>query len=242
MPCPGIAAVLLDVGGTLWPDNAVSPARAGALRRERLARAFPGLPAALLLELEARVADAFAALEGALLQDTDALLRAAWGRLPVSAGAAETDALRRALCLPAAEIHPLFAGARELLAEVRALGLRCVIVSNAAVRDAAAYRADLAAFGVAGLVDVVVSSVDLGVRKPHPAFFDAALAAAGCPARVCVMVGNSERNDIAPAVALGMRALRVAIEEPPPPSTAADAVCTDLARVAEWLRTWAALR
>jgi FMN phosphatase YigB (HAD superfamily) len=48
-------------------------------------------------------------------------------------------------------------------------------------------------------------------EKPSPAFFTAALAATGRTMdawRTCVYVGNSERNDIAPARALGFRTVR----------------------------------
>jgi FMN phosphatase YigB (HAD superfamily) len=53
------------------------------------------------------------------------------------------------------------------------------------------------------------------------------------------MIGNPEPNDIRPAVALGMRAIRVAIEEPPPTSIdAADAIATDLEAVLTTVSSW----
>lgn len=51
--------------------------------------------------------------------------------------------------------------------------------------------------------------------------FAAALRAARCHPSECVVVGDSEQNDIVPAIARGMRAIRVAIEEPGPQETAA---------------------
>ena len=53
------------------------------------------------------------------------------------------------------------------------------------------------------------------------------------------MVGNSEVNDIEPAVKLGMRSIRVAIEEPPPGRTCADVLATSLFDVAQQLERWA---
>jgi predicted HAD superfamily phosphohydrolase YqeG len=50
--------------------------------------------------------------------------------------------------------------------------------------------------------------------------FAAALRAARCRPSECVVVGDSEHNDIVPAIARGMRAIRVAIEEPGPKETA----------------------
>jgi FMN phosphatase YigB (HAD superfamily) len=54
------------------------------------------------------------------------------------------------------------------------------------------------------------------------------------------MVGNSEAGDIQPAVGLAMRAIRVAIEEPPPASSAAHAVASNLAEVLGCVRRWVA--
>lgn len=68
--------------------------------------------------------------------------------------------------------------------------------------------------------------------------FLAAVEKAGCEPPSCVMVGNSERMDVEPALALGMRAIRVAIEEPLPERTAAHAVASSLTDAAAILRTW----
>ncbi|HZD38473.1 MAG TPA: HAD family hydrolase, partial [Actinomycetes bacterium] len=91
-------------------------------------------------------------------------------------------------------------------------------------------------------VDAYVSSLDVGFRKPHRAMFDAGLRAAGAPAERCAMVGNSEDKDVRPAKALGLRTIRVAIEEPHPATTEADAVTTSLDEVAHLLTSWAAPR
>src|SRR5206468_3027215 len=60
----------------------------------------------------------------------------------------------------------------------------------------------------------------------------------GSEPSACVMVGNSEPNDIQPAIALGMRAIRVAIEEPPPASSTAHAVVTRLYDALGLFRCW----
>ena len=56
----------------------------------------------------------------------------------------------------------------------------------------------------------------------------------------CLMVGDSEVKDIQPAVGLGMRAIRLAIEAPPPASSAAHAVVTSLSQAGSILTEWAA--
>jgi HAD superfamily hydrolase (TIGR01662 family) len=55
--------------------------------------------------------------------------------------------------------------------------------------------------------DIWIISADLGVEKPDPAIFHAAIEAAGrAPAR-CAMVGDRLDNDIVPARAAGMKAV-----------------------------------
>lgn len=54
----------------------------------------------------------------------------------------------------------------------------------------------------------------------------------------CAMVGNSESKDVVPAKRLGLRTIRVAIEEPKPPTSQADAVTNSLEEVAHLLLTW----
>jgi len=65
----GICAVLVDVGGTLWPDGWPAHPGDGAQRRDQLRAAFPGLgpeqAAACVAELE----QAGAQLPGTLTQD-----------------------------------------------------------------------------------------------------------------------------------------------------------------------------
>jgi putative hydrolase of the HAD superfamily len=137
--------------------------------------------------------------------------------------------VRQALCPPASERWHLFPGAESLLQTIQALGWRCALLSNGVVRTSSDYWQDFAGFGLAAYLDAIISSVDLGVRKPAPPIFEAVCSALQLPAAGCVMIGNSERSDIAPALALGMWTIRVAIEEPAPSDSAAHAVVTSLA-------------
>jgi putative hydrolase of the HAD superfamily len=230
-----LSAVLLDVGGTLWPD-ALSPTLSPTPILEQLAELLPGLePAHALAQLRAALRDD----DASLVQDTHSVLhRSVFHMYAGSSPRVDPVAIRRALCQPASAGIQLFAGAVELLACVRTLGLRCVVVSNVQVRGATEYWRDFADLGVAHCIDAVVTSLDVGYRKPHPAFFEAALRAANCGAESCVMIGNSELKDIQPAVALGMRAVRVAIEEPLPAATAAQAIASNLTEVGAILRGW----
>jgi putative hydrolase of the HAD superfamily len=127
-----------------------------------------------------------------------------------------------------------FLGARDLLASL-AGRTRIIIVSNVMWRSRNVQEDDFAQFGLAQYVSTYVTSLDVGWRKPHRNFFDTALTAAGVPANHCAIVGNSETNDIEPAVTRGMIAVRVAIEEPRPSSSSAHYVCTALDQVTQGL-------
>jgi putative hydrolase of the HAD superfamily len=68
-------------------------------------------------------------------------------------------------------------------------------------------RRKLALAELADRFDVVVAACDVGVGKPDPAIFAAALAALGVPASDAVMVGNDRDRDIAGAAAAGLRSV-----------------------------------
>ncbi|RKR92535.1 putative hydrolase of the HAD superfamily [Micromonospora pisi] len=73
-------------------------------------------------------------------------------------------------------------------------------------------RAKLAATGLGGaLTGVVCTDEERGRagRKPHPSGFRRGLSLLGCRTEDAVMVGDRPEKDIAGAVALGIRALRV---------------------------------
>ena len=64
-------------------------------------------------------------------------------------------------------------------------------------------------FALQAFVSAAVSSAEHGRMKPHPSIFAAALELLGHGAAECVMVGDDEARDIAPARALGMRFVHV---------------------------------
>jgi HAD superfamily hydrolase (TIGR01509 family) len=237
---PPVTAALIDVGGTLWPDGWPWAPVGHEARADRLRRALPGLrpedAGSLLRALDASAAS----LTDALEQDVDGYVAEPLRRHGLAATAEQVAATVEAMCLPAGRWLKLFPGAGELLRTVRRAGLACVILSNAFWRGAEAYRRDLEDLGVAGEVDAIVSSVDVGFRKPHPAMFETAMAAAGAAPAACAMVGNSESKDVLPARRLGIRTIRVAIEEPRPTNSQADAVADSLDEVARLLHAWAA--
>ena len=64
-------------------------------------------------------------------------------------------------------------------------------------------------FALDNIFSAAISSAQLGFLKPHPAIFEAALAAVGEPAAAAVMVGDSVKADIEGARHVGMRAVLV---------------------------------
>jgi FMN phosphatase YigB (HAD superfamily) len=230
-----LSAVLLDVGGTLWPDRLDEHLSSDPCL-EKLRQLLPMHDP---VDVLARLHDALERDNSRLVQDTPGRVAGVLRTLGGTAAELDPDVVRRAMCTPVVRYVPLFAGAEELLRGIKSLGLTCVVVSNVQVRGAAEYWRDFSDYGFAQYVDAVVTSLEVGFRKPHPAMFETALRAAGCDARAGVMIGNSERNDIEPAVALGLRAIRVAIEEARPTATAAHAVCENLIEVRDILKQWA---
>jgi HAD superfamily hydrolase (TIGR01549 family) len=95
--------------------------------------------------------------------------------------------------------------AAPALAELRALGVRLVCVSNwdYSLPDV------LARVGLADELDGVVTSAAAGARKPDPRLFEAALEVAGCAADEALHVGDTPTEDVEGARAAGIRALLI---------------------------------
>ena len=98
-----------------------------------------------------------------------------------------------------------FRDAAPTLAELRALAVRLVCVSNwdYSLPDV------LARVGLADELDGVVTSAAVGARKPDPRLFEAALEVAGCAADEALHVGDTPTEDVEGAKAAGIRALLI---------------------------------
>jgi putative hydrolase of the HAD superfamily len=94
----------------------------------------------------------------------------------------------------------------DVLARLRESGARLAVVSNwdVSLHDV------LERTGLRPLVDAVVISAELGVAKPDPAIFRAALDRLGAAAEGAVHVGDSLEHDVAGARAAGLEAVLVA--------------------------------
>ena len=89
------------------------------------------------------------------------------------------------------------------LERLREAGIRLGLVSNTS-RD---LDEIVAAFALSAYIEVAVASVEVGLSKPSPAIFGAALVRAGIEAGDAIMVGDSVEDDVKGALACGMGAV-----------------------------------
>ncbi len=97
----------------------------------------------------------------------------------------------------------LATGTREALDRLRSAGLRLGVISNSDGRVEEA----LIAAGLRDCFDVVLDSALVGVEKPDPAIFRAALGALGIAPAEALYVGDLYEVDVIGARAVGMEAV-----------------------------------
>jgi HAD superfamily hydrolase (TIGR01509 family) len=113
-------------------------------------------------------------------------------------------------------VYPEVEGVLEGL---RAHSQKLIVVSN---WDVSLHQL-LGTTGLAGLIDGVVTSAEVGQPKPSPVIFERALELAGVPADQAIHVGDSLTNDVGGALAAGVAPVllcRTAGREEPVPSEA----------------------
>jgi putative hydrolase of the HAD superfamily len=93
---------------------------------------------------------------------------------------------------------------KPVLDRLKAGGIRLGIVSNAAYRPDL-MRRQLEHLGLLSLFDAVTFSSEVGLRKPHPAIYEDALAKLGVEPQAAVFVGDRLREDVEGPRRLGMR-------------------------------------
>ncbi len=236
---------MVDVGGTLWPNSWPFRETDAVGRRQRIAAAMPTLDPPAVEKLaddligSSRPGDEARSIstEMEIVVKAEVLIAKSLARQGLPADPQTVTRLRRAMSIPISDRMQPLPGARELLADIHALGLRTVIASNTYWRDADSYWDDFRLLGLAEHIDAIFTSVDAGHLKPHPAVFEMAMRWAGSPPDRCVVIGNKEDNDILPALALGMRTILVHPDDPVPESSRAHAVAPDLWACARALRT-----
>ncbi|WP_285042416.1 HAD family hydrolase [Plantibacter sp. LMC-P-059a] len=93
-------------------------------------------------------------------------------------------------------------GAFDFIARASGAGVRLAIVSNIALD----IRPALQRWGIDSLLDAVILSYEVGYVKPDPRIFQLAADALGVDPTECLMIGDSQHDDVGGAV-LGMACL-----------------------------------
>jgi HAD superfamily hydrolase (TIGR01662 family) len=93
----------------------------------------------------------------------------------------------------------------DVMRAIAAQGIKIGLISNSH-RPLTSFQSH---FELEGLVSATLSSSDHGYLKPHPSIFNAALQLLGVEPQDSVMVGDSLGQDVAGALAVGMRAVLV---------------------------------
>ena len=226
-----IGAISFDVTGTLLGLPRLGEIYAEAFRRhghEADAAAMGRVVPAVWQEMSIRTRlgeDRFAAhLEGAKGFWRELVARvAAHLELPAPTPFLAAELYDR---FAHAEAWEVFADARTLLPRLRDAGVRLAVASNF---DGRLPRL-LEESGLAAHLETIVYSEEVGVEKPHPALFEEVLARLGLPATDVVHVGDSRRDDVEGARAIGMQALWLTRD-----STRGD--LRTLAELPDWLRS-----
>ena len=97
-------------------------------------------------------------------------------------------------------------GIEDLLGEL-ASEYRLAVVTN--TQDTFLVPGHLAAMGLTSLFEAVITSVEVGWRKPHPKIYATALAAVGVSASSAVFVGDSYAPDFLGPEQVGMTAFLI---------------------------------
>ena len=86
------------------------------------------------------------------------------------------------------------------------------IISNTHHKDLVVRALEIAAIDPA-IFDLIVTSVEVGKQKPHPAMMEKVLSELGVDPKEAVMVGDSHREDFGLAKAAGTRCLLIGGEQ-----------------------------
>ena len=204
-----LRAVTFDAGGTLlYPHPSVGEIYAAAARRHGAAADAATMEAAFR---QAWVAchhdDAVAAAGNVSQRDwwRELVFRALdMAGVAMRDREAYFDELYELFARP--EVWRLFPDALETMAAVRQRGLKVGLLSNWDHR----LRPVLEGLGLVPLLDAVVISCEVGAEKPDPRIFHAAGSVLGVAcAEEVLHVGDSYRDDVLGALAVGMGAVLV---------------------------------
>jgi FMN phosphatase YigB (HAD superfamily) len=234
---PSLRALLVDVGGTLVRDETWLPEdRFNRLLVERLAMAFGQEPswAADLVAHRFSVEDP-PGYQHRMAEEVAQFLR----ERGVEGSTEMVARICRACAVPLCEVVEVEPDARAAMETAKAFGLKLAIITNTGWRDDDDVRRDWTELEFDDLFDAYVSSKSVGVGKPHPRIFQAALDRIGVSPEAGAIVGDQLSRDVAGGRAAGLRTIwkrpqAFDGEVAPDP----DATITRLAELDDVLRRW----
>ena len=100
--------------------------------------------------------------------------------------------------------HQMLGSAQAMLDALRGRGLKTGLVANSWPEPSRVLRRDVEDAGLAELLDVLVFSADVGVRKPHPEIFLHALRELEVDPLDAMFVGDGLATDVQGAAEVGM--------------------------------------
>jgi putative hydrolase of the HAD superfamily len=217
---PPIQVVLFDLGGTLLhyeqpPENTFDAINDRAMRAflttaEQGGAKIPDESVAVLaVRRMAAAMDAKASRAQHANRADDVIregLEAVGVRIPAKAW---DSALAAYYAAVSDVVRPVEGDARAVLAELTAQGRGLGVVSNT-LWAPEVHDADLQRFGLLEYLPVRVYSSAMGVVKPHPAIYRAALDQLDVAPAEAVFVGDKLAVDVAGPQKIGMRAILVA--------------------------------
>ena len=152
-------------------------------------------------------------------------------------GAGDAEALREAWFVASARADvALTPYCAEVLAGLRARGVRIGIVCDVGLTPSAMLRGFLEHHGVLWYFDHWSFSDEVGVYKPAAAIFEHALAGLAARPDEALHIGDIRRTDVAGARAAGMRAVRYrgVADDTDTSIDDADVVVDDLRALLDW--------
>ena len=243
---PAPRAMIFDLGGTLvdYPDWDEDAPRRWALSWDALSTALPhaewphrdayvaAMRAAELAHWERVDQEHWSGPPSGVLRDGFARLGR---RVHETELAAALDGYARAVD-GWGQLEP---GARETLLLLRERGYPLGLLSNT-WWAADWHNADLAAHGLAGLLDELVYTSDLPHSKPHPSVFLDVAGRLGVEPAACVMIGDRLIDDVTGALGVGMRAIWKENDRPwpRPEQVSPSATVRHLGELPDLLRSW----
>ena len=210
--------VLFDLDDTLFDHSGCVESGLTAVAQE-----FPALRRRPIPELRvdylAHLNSVHARIMAGELDQNDARVER-YRLLFASCGAHPSDSeLRRAIPIYRAAYaasHRTVAGAVPLLRHLHEeVGAKVVVVTNNATEEQVT---KLSGLGLNRYVDALVTSEAVGVLKPDPQIFAAAIAQGGATRDAAVMVGDSWEADVMGARSAGIRPVWFNRYRVPPPS------------------------